>query len=376
MRRRKLRVALVTVSVVLAVQALAAIPVAQADTCTITVKLITGQVLTFPGVPAGTPISSLSIPVPVASTSESCAPRRRRPPPAAAPRLAPPLHLRPPHPQPRLQPRRARPRRRRRAATRRRPRIRPAVPTSRTRARTRAAARPRASRTRVARATPGRSRPARARAAQDRVEEVEQDHGQGRVGVEPDVLVRAPRRRPDRRPELLHRQLPDSAVPAPDLPGSRHPVRRAVAGARGHQRDRDRLRPQPVGLERRRGRLDAVPALDVEDMGPGRKRRRRRRSVQPGRRDLRRRPIPPRGRRLQEHLSGDLRLQPRLLVRPVGAPAREADRRHAGPADRRAVRSRRGSLPGRCPGQVPGQLGHDARQEAREVRERGDPDRI
>ena len=73
MRRRKLRVALVTVSTALAVQALALIPVAQADTCTITVRLITGQVLTFPGVPAGTPISSLNIPGPVASSSESCA---------------------------------------------------------------------------------------------------------------------------------------------------------------------------------------------------------------------------------------------------------------------------------------------------------------
>ncbi len=81
MRRRKLRVGVATASIALAVQALALIPVAQADTCTITVKLITGQVLTFPGVPAGTPISSLNIPGPVASTSESCTPPPPPPPP-------------------------------------------------------------------------------------------------------------------------------------------------------------------------------------------------------------------------------------------------------------------------------------------------------
>ena len=134
---------------------------------------------------------------------------------------------------------------------------------------------------------------------------------------------------PDRRPELLHRHLPDPAVPAADLPGGRDPVRRAVAGAGGDQRDRDRLRPQPVGLDGRRRRLDAVPALDVEAYGVDANGDGDRRSVQPGRRDLHRRPLPARGRRVQEHLAGDLRLQPRRLVRPVGAAAREADRRDA-----------------------------------------------
>ena len=68
LRRRKLMVALVTVSTVLVVQALALIPVASADTCTITVEADHGQqVLTFPGVPAGTPLSSsLNIPVQLA----------------------------------------------------------------------------------------------------------------------------------------------------------------------------------------------------------------------------------------------------------------------------------------------------------------------
>jgi hypothetical protein len=74
MRRRKLRVAIAAASTVLAVQALALIPVAEAaGTCTVTVKLITGQVLTFPNVPAGTPASSLTA-GPIASSSVSCAP--------------------------------------------------------------------------------------------------------------------------------------------------------------------------------------------------------------------------------------------------------------------------------------------------------------
>ena len=71
---------------------------------------------------------------------------------------------------------------------------------------------------------------------------------------QPDLLARAARRRPDRRPELLHRQVPDPAVPAPDLPGRRHRVRRALGGPGGDQRDRDRLRPQPQRLLRRRAR--------------------------------------------------------------------------------------------------------------------------
>ncbi len=78
----------------------------------------------------------------------------------------------------------------------------------------------------------------------------------------------------DRRPQLLHRLLPDPAVPDPDLPGGRDRVPGAVAGAGGDQRDRDRLRPQPLGLLRRRRRLDAVPALDLEAVGRRRQRRR------------------------------------------------------------------------------------------------------
>ena len=53
---------------------------------------------------------------------------------------------------------------------------------------------------------------------------------------------------PGRRAELLHRQVPDPALPAPDLPGRRHAVRRALGDPGRDQRDRDRLRAQPERL--------------------------------------------------------------------------------------------------------------------------------
>ena len=95
---------------------------------------------------------------------------------------------------------------------------------------------------------------------------------------EPRLLGRDPRRGPDRRPELLHRQVPHPALPPPHLPGRRHRVRRALGGARGDQRDRDRLRPQPQRLLRRRARLDAVHARDLEAVRRRRQPRRRRRT--------------------------------------------------------------------------------------------------
>ena len=100
--------------------------------------------------------------------------------------------------------------------------------------------------------------------------------------------------------------------------------------------------------------------------GGRRQRRRRRRPVQPGRRDLHRGALPARRRRLQEHRAGDLRLQPRGLVRAVGAAPRPADRRDAQAADRRADRPGRGPLPGRGPRQVRRRLRRQARQDARE----------
>src|SRR5438270_41751 len=73
--------------------------------------------------------------------------------------------------------------------------------------------------------------------------------------LESPLLVCPSRGRTARSPELLPRELPDPAVPASDLSGCGDRVRRAVAGARGDQRDRDRLWPEPVGVERRGSRV-------------------------------------------------------------------------------------------------------------------------
>ena len=86
------------------------------------------------------------------------------------------------------------------------------------------------------------------------------------------------RRRADRRSELLHRQVPDPAVPAADLPGGRHRVRRALGDPRRDQRDRDRLRAQPERLVRGRVGLDAVHARDVEGVRRRRQPRRQART--------------------------------------------------------------------------------------------------
>ncbi|HZU40590.1 MAG TPA: lytic murein transglycosylase [Solirubrobacteraceae bacterium] len=62
----------------------AALPAASAGaTCTVTVTLITGQVLYFQ-LPPGAPISSLNLTVPVKSVSESCPPAPSTPPPTTS----------------------------------------------------------------------------------------------------------------------------------------------------------------------------------------------------------------------------------------------------------------------------------------------------
>ena len=105
------------------------------------------------------------------------------------------------------------------------------------------------------------------------------------------------------------------------------------------------------------GWMQFMPA----DLGHVRRRRQRRRpegSLQPGRRDLRRRALPPRRRRRQGPLPRDLRLQPRRLVRRVGADARPRHRRPPGRPRRLAHRAsrraasrsrRRRPTPARCP---------------------------
>ena len=102
---------------------------------------------------------------------------------------------------------------------------------------------------------------------------------------------------PDRRPELRHRLLRDPALPAADLPGLRNPVRDRLADPRVDQQDRDRVRHQPQRLLRRRRRLDAVHALDLGGLRRRRQRRRAQGPLQPGRRNLRRGPLPQGGRR-------------------------------------------------------------------------------
>ena len=73
-------------------------------------------------------------------------------------------------------------------------------------------------------------------------------------------------------------------------------------------------------------------------------------SVQPGRRDLRRRPLPQGRRRRAGPAQGDLRLQPRRLVRGLRPHARAPDRRPAVELRRLAHRPDPGPLPGRRQG--------------------------
>ena len=166
------------------------------------------------------------------------------------------------------------------------------------------------------------------------------------------------------------RPLSDPAVPAPDLPGGGGRVRRAVAGAGRDQRDRDRLRPQPQRLQRRRAGLDAVHAAVVEGLRRGRQRRRAQGPLQPRRRDLRRRALPE-GRGGQgRHPPGDLRLQPRRLVRPVGDAAGQAGPPAAARPRGRAHGPHRGSLPGGRPRHLR-EEGRRARRASRSTPARG-----
>ena len=184
---------------------------------------------------------------------------------------------------------------------------------------------------------------------------------------QPDLLARAARRGPDRRPELLHRQVPDPAVPAPALPGRRHRVRRALGGPGGDQRDRDRLRPQPQRLLRGRARVDAVHARDVEAVRRRRQQGRPEGPVQPGRRDLRHRPLPQGRRRRAGPAQGDLRLQPRRLVRRLRPHARAPDRWPALELRRVAHRPDPGPLPGRRQGHLRRRLHRGRREEGQEA---------
>src|SRR6266540_1918990 len=143
--------------------------------------------------------------------------------------------------------------------------------------------------------------------------------------------------RVDLRPGLVHDAArADTAAPGLDAPrplaarGVR--LRDSLAGARVHQQDRVELRPEHGPELCRRGRVDAVHALDVAALGPRRGRRRNRRSVEPGRRDLRGRAVSRCGWRADRYFTRDLCVQPRRLVRPRGARRRPCLRagRHRG----------------------------------------------
>ena len=75
--RRKLVAVLALLGGALAVMAIVGLPIASADTCVVTVKLLTGQVYTFTvdNVPPGTPVSQIPLPVTltgIASETDSC----------------------------------------------------------------------------------------------------------------------------------------------------------------------------------------------------------------------------------------------------------------------------------------------------------------
>ena len=188
------------------------------------------------------------------------------------------------------------------------------------------------------------------------------------------LRVLLPARSRGRRAQLRHREVPRADLPAADLPGRGHPVRHPLGGPGRDQRDRDRLRPQPERLDRRRAGLDAVHAGDVGHLRRRRQPRRQARPVQPRRRDLRRRALPQgRGRR-QGHQEGHLRLQPRRLVRRLGHAPRAADRRRPGRPRRLAHRPHRGPLPRRRARTLRRQPRHEEgrppRQEGPERRQR------
>ena len=84
--RRKLLTVLVLAGAIFVAMAMAAIPTASADECTVTVTLVSGQTLVFHvNVAPGTPISAMGLPIhgPVASESEQCAPSTSTTPSAA-----------------------------------------------------------------------------------------------------------------------------------------------------------------------------------------------------------------------------------------------------------------------------------------------------
>ena len=137
-----------------------------------------------------------------------------------------------------------------------------------------------------------------------------------------------------------------SREPAGDLRAGRRHLPAGTAGMGvpgGDQRDRDRLRPQPLGINRWRDRLDAVHARHlgaVPGLGRPREARRAAGPLRPVGCDLHRRPLPEGQRRPGRLADCAVRLQPRRLVRrPSRAtrPTLRTDRRHRRLGGRRAA---------------------------------------
>ena len=333
MRRRKL---VITVAAA-ALFGVLVVP-ASAELHRVAVTLVTGQKVTLTvDVPPGTPVESIQIPglpAPVQSIADLGPVSTATPSPTATASPAPtetPSQTR--HPVAHRAPGR---RRRSRAREQGRQQV------GRQAGRDAAAEPARPERRGADRRARAAGRDARAAGRRDRPDP---QHGRLADARQPDRLGGRAGRRPHRRPELLHREVPHPAVPAPDLPGRRHRVRRALGGPRGDQRDRDRLRPQPQRLLGGRARVDAVHALDVGHVRRRRQPGRPQGPLQPGRRDLRRRALPPRRRRRHRPARRDLRLQPRRLVRRLRHPPRALHRRAAGRPRRLAVRADAGPLP-------------------------------
>ncbi len=242
----------------------AALP-ADAALHSVTVVLVTGERINVTvDVPPGTPVSQVKIPgitgaiAQVIDNGPIQVPGRRRRRRRSRSRPSRPCRTPPTSP---ARPSRA-PRRPRAAS----PSLAPAAsPTSRRRFRRRARGRPRSATRSCAPATStARSSCCSSSASCARRSAAPPRRARSRRHADheqPDLLAGRARRRPDRRPKLLHLQVPDPALPAPALPGRRHRVRRAPGGPRRHQRDRDRLRPQPQRVLRGRARwMQFMPA--------------------------------------------------------------------------------------------------------------------
>ena len=173
----------------------------------------------------------------------------------------------------------------------------------------------------------------------------------------PTTSARRPRGGPDRRPELLHREVPHPALPAPR--STRPPASSTACGGRSWRRStRSRPTTGATSTSRAPARSGGCSSCPSSWKAVRRRRQRGRPQgpLQPGRRDLRRRALPARRQRRRGPAPRDVRLQPRRLVRGLRPDAARAHRRPAGRARRVADRPDPGPLPGPRAGRYAGDL--------------------